>query len=69
MQLVGGVDVLIQRSAHEKPERPLWLSNTVLIMIKTALKWTCITGVFEKSTGHTGILNVLEKLIQNKSKK
>lgn len=34
MQLVGDVDVLIQRSAHEKPERPLWLSNTVLIMIK-----------------------------------
>lgn len=29
MQLVGGVDVLIQRSAHEKPERPLWLSSTV----------------------------------------
>lgn len=63
------MDGLIQRSAHEKPERPLWLSNTVLIMIKIALKWTCVTGVFEKSPGHTGILNILEKLIQNKSKK
>lgn len=65
MQLVGGVDVLIQRSTHEKPERPLWLSSTVFNDDKNSPEMV----FFEKSTGHTGILNLLEKLIQNKSKK
>lgn len=59
---------MIQGKAHEKPERLLWVSNTVLIMIKIILKWTCITGVliFKRALAIQVHFNILEKLIQNK---